>query len=304
MVNPIRQGGNVPARPAPEPHAPTANQPGSPQRPTPQGIDSDLALDLTQIGLDIVGIFDPTPVSDGANALISLGRGDFLGAALSGVAIIPGVGDLAKFGKLGRYVETLGKIADKAAGNPAVKNALEGAMGKIAKALQDIPQGLLDKLPQGVKDSVQGLKDAVARFDKAPGQLLGRAHGMTELAAERARRGLPAAGSAGDTSTTAMLRLRGENYFGVNSSVQNPRTNVTLDRVNAQTRTHAEADVIQQGLNGTARMNGGRAEMWVDRDLCRSCGQNGGMRSLARNLGVDELVVHSPSGTQTFTPTR
>ena len=70
MVNPIRQGGNVPARPAPEPHAPTANQPGSPQRPTPQGIDSDLALDLTQIGLDIVGIFDPTPVSDGANALI------------------------------------------------------------------------------------------------------------------------------------------------------------------------------------------------------------------------------------------
>ena len=132
----------------------------------------------------------------------------FLGAALSGVAIIPGVGDLAKFGKLGRYVETLGKIADKAAGNPAVKNALEGAMGKIAKALQDIPQGLLDKLPQGVKDSVQGLKDAVARFDKAPGQLLGRAHGMTELAAERARRGLPAAGSAGDTSTTAMLRPR------------------------------------------------------------------------------------------------
>ena len=28
------------------------------------------------------------------------------------------------------------------------------------------------------------------------------------------------------------------------------------------------------------------------------------LRSLARNLGVDELVVHSPSGTQTFTPTR
>ncbi|MDO5088132.1 MAG: hypothetical protein Q4D74_11090, partial [Comamonadaceae bacterium] len=56
----------------------------------------ELALDLTQIGLDIVGIFDPTPISDGSNALISLFRGDFLGAGLSAVSMIPYVGDAAK----------------------------------------------------------------------------------------------------------------------------------------------------------------------------------------------------------------
>lgn len=101
-----------------------------------------------------------------------------------------------------------------------------------------------------------------------------------------------------------MLRFRGKDYFGVNSGIQNPKTDMRLDRVNAQTRTHAEADVTQQALNGTARKQGGQAEMWVDRDLCRSCGDNGGLRSLARNLGVDELIVHTPSGTRVFTPTK
>ena len=31
--------------------------------------------------------------------------------------------------------------------------------------------------------------------------------------------------------------------------------------------------------------------MWVDRPACDSCGLYGGLRSLARNLGVDELIV-------------
>ncbi|HRN07737.1 MAG TPA: hypothetical protein PLM95_12960, partial [Ottowia sp.] len=75
----------------------------------PQEIDADLALDLAQIGLDIAGIFDPTPISDGANTLISLGRGDWLGAGLSAVSMIPYVGDAAKLGKLGKYAQTVAK---------------------------------------------------------------------------------------------------------------------------------------------------------------------------------------------------
>ena len=38
--------------------------------------------DLTQMTLDIVGIFDQTGISDGANAMISIGRGDWVGAGL------------------------------------------------------------------------------------------------------------------------------------------------------------------------------------------------------------------------------
>ena len=295
------------AGPRPEPTPPASGSrrhDGASNRNEAPGIDPELALDLAQMGLDIAGVFDPTPVSDGANAAISLARGDVLGAALSAVSIIPGVGDLAKLGKLGKYADTLAGIVDKVAGNPLLKNALEGAVGKIAKALDGIPQGIIDKLPASARDNLGRIKDAVARFDKAPGPLLGPQHGTSALAAQRAARGLPPAGAEGDASTVAMIRLRGQDYFGVNGSVQNPRTTITLDRVNAQTRTHAEADAVQQALNGTAAKRGGQAEMWVDRDLCRSCGPNGGMRSLARNLGVDELIVHTPSGTQIFKPTR
>ena len=298
-----------PITPSPVPHPPRGTRPESAAKQTPdaakpKGVEADLALDLGQMALDITGIFDPTPLSDGANALISLGRGDLLGAAISTVSIIPGIGDVAKLGKLGKYVETLGKIVDKVAGNPALKEGLEAAVGQIAKALDSIPPGMLDKLPAAARENIGKMRDAIGRFDRAPGQLLGAAHGNAPLAAERARRGLPAAGSPGDDSTVALLRFRGEDFLGVNRGIQQPKTDMKLDRVNAQTRTHAEADVVQQALNGTARKQGGQAEMWVDRDLCRSCGDNGGMRSLARNLGVDELIVHTPSGTRTFTPTK
>ena len=35
---------------------------------------TELVLDITQMGLDIVGIFDPTPISDGASGILSLAR--------------------------------------------------------------------------------------------------------------------------------------------------------------------------------------------------------------------------------------
>jgi hypothetical protein len=124
------------------------------------------------------------------------------------------------------------------------------------------------------------------------------------LAQRRVQLGLPAAGAAEDAATLARLEINGQTFNGINRGLQNPPTQMTLQRVNAQTITHAEGDVVQQavdaGMRGTAR----RAEMWVDRDPCGACGPSSGLRSLARNLGVDELVVHSPSGTQPFTPTR
>ncbi|MFD0345731.1 hypothetical protein ACFQ0M_05840 [Kitasatospora aburaviensis] len=42
-----------------------------------------------------MGIFDPTPISDGASGVVSLFRGDWMGAGLSVAAMVPYVGDAA-----------------------------------------------------------------------------------------------------------------------------------------------------------------------------------------------------------------
>ena len=124
-----------------------------------------------------------------------------------------------------------------------------------------------------------------------------------KLEKERERLKLPKAGSHDDVSTVAILKINGKEYQGVNSKNQNPKTKITLVRVNAQTKTHAEAEAVQKAINDGAAGTAEEAELHVDRDPCRACGPAGGLRSLARNLGVKRLVVHSPSGTQTFEPT-
>ena len=129
----------------------------------PQGIDADLALDLAQIGLDIAGIFDPTPISDGANTLISLGRGDWLGAGLSAVSMIPYVGDAAKLGKLGKYAQTVAKAIDAARANPALRQALAPGIQAIGDAIAKLP---LDKLPESARKQLTTLKELTGIFAK------------------------------------------------------------------------------------------------------------------------------------------
>ena len=49
--------------------------------------------------------------------------------------------------------------------------------------------------------------------------------------------------------------------------------------------------------------SGGRARLTVDRDLCRACGQNGGVKGMAKQLvGLDEVEIISPSGIQAISP--
>lgn len=114
-----------------------------------------------------------------------------------------------------------------------------------------------------------------------------------ELAEYRQQLGLPLAGSESDRSTVAKLEIGNKSFFGVNSnSNPNPRP-ITL-RVNPISRSHAEADALQQAFDAGVR--GGRARLVVDRDLCRACGQNGGVKGMARQLDLEELEVISPSG--------
>jgi hypothetical protein len=68
------------------------------------------AIDAVQTGLDAAGVVDPTPVSDGTNMFISLARAvkepknalhHVKNAAISGVSMIPYIGDLSKGAKYG-----------------------------------------------------------------------------------------------------------------------------------------------------------------------------------------------------------
>jgi hypothetical protein len=70
------------------------------------------------------------------------------------------------------------------------------------------------------------------------------------------------------------------------------RCSLTLT-VNPISRTHAETDALQQAFDAGVR--GGRVRLIVDRDLCRACGQNGGVKGMARQLDLEALEVISPS---------
>jgi hypothetical protein len=105
--------------------------------------ERELLLDLTQMVLDLTGILDPTPTSDGTNVVISLGRGDWLGAGLSGLGLIPYIGDLAKAGKLGRWAQTLKDTVAQARRNPAFAARVRGLLRSLSNILEQVPDSML-----------------------------------------------------------------------------------------------------------------------------------------------------------------
>lgn len=121
----------------------------------------ELLLDLGQMALDIAGLIDPTPISDGLNAVISIGRGDVLGAVTSGVSMVPYAGDLAKAGKLGRYAETMANAVDLARTNAAFAQAARPVLDKLRGVLDGVP---IDKLPAPLREPLQKLKNGVDDF--------------------------------------------------------------------------------------------------------------------------------------------
>lgn len=107
---------------------------------TPQ---DEIALDIVQFTLDLAGIIEPTPVSDGANALISLGRREWLMAGISVVSMIPYVGDLAKFGKLPKYARSISEAIRLAARDQRFAETLRPALRKLLQLLEKIPTSAL-----------------------------------------------------------------------------------------------------------------------------------------------------------------
>jgi len=89
------------------------------------------AVNRLQTALDVAGVFDPTPISDGVNALIYAGRGQGLDALIAVAGIVPYVGDLAKGGKYGAKAFKAGnKVANKQVNAVAQEFGISGVARK------------------------------------------------------------------------------------------------------------------------------------------------------------------------------
>ena len=126
----------------------------------------ELAFDIGQLILDITGIFDPSPVSDGTSCLISLARGNWLDAVTSAVSIVPYIGDLAKTTKLPRYLKSVRKAIQVAKLDSRWASALRALFEKLKRVLDKGYDLSADLLPDAARKQLKALKDEIDDFLK------------------------------------------------------------------------------------------------------------------------------------------
>ena len=123
--------------------------------------DRRLILDATQIGIDLVGIVDPTGAADVACAGLSTARGDYAGAAISLIGLIPYAGDAAKLAKFGRWSDTVLSVARRAADSAEFAERAMPILRRIGDAIDALPQGVLDRMPASARARLDEMKTAI-----------------------------------------------------------------------------------------------------------------------------------------------
>lgn len=86
--------------------------------------NNSLAWELSKAAVDVAGIVDPTPISDCVGAAMSIADGDFLGAGLSLISVVPYIGDA--LGKTAKGARAAKKVA-------ALRHAIAAQIARIAK---------------------------------------------------------------------------------------------------------------------------------------------------------------------------
>lgn len=119
----------------------------------------DLLVELTQMTADILGFVDPTPTCDGISMVLSLTQGDFFGAAVSLVAMVPFIGDAAKLGKLPKYQKVLDKAIAQAKKSKRFETLAKPLLERLQEVLGRLPEFLPEKLGQQVT-SIRGALDS------------------------------------------------------------------------------------------------------------------------------------------------
>ncbi|MCF6252058.1 MAG: hypothetical protein L3J75_12420 [Methylococcaceae bacterium] len=126
----------------------------------------EIALDICQFILDMTGIIDPTPASDGTNAIISLSRGRWIDAVISVVSIVPYVGDFAKLGKLPRYLKSIKKAIRIARTDFHWSNALKRLFIPLKKVIDQLYELGANKLPPHANKTLSQIKREIDHFLK------------------------------------------------------------------------------------------------------------------------------------------
>ena len=152
--------------------------------------DNDLKLEIAGAAADAAGLVDPTPASDIVGAGISIARGDYLGAALSTVSMVPYLGDaLAKPAKAVRATKAIMGLEKKVAAltqtvadltkakkqaEAAEVAAKEAKMAKEAEAVKDTAAQQQKTAPTTGKDckDCNSLKPDTRFYVKPDGQTL------------------------------------------------------------------------------------------------------------------------------------
>lgn len=114
---------------------------------------------------------------------------------------------------------------------------------------------------------------------------------FNDLAKYRKEQGMPIAGSANDKCTAGKLKIGDNEYYGRNGH-GNHNEIKSVFTVNPQTATHAEADLFYQAKK--AGETSTSAILITDRRACKACGYNGGIRSMAKQMGITDLTIISP----------
>lgn len=246
----VASGGSLSQLPANTP------QPANDQGPS----TAVMIADLTQLGLDLVGIVEPTPFADGANTVISLGRALFewdashlVGAAASGASMIPYLGDTAKFAKIPQWARTVSNAVEAIVRNPAMREALEPALRQVYDGVRNVPQGVIDLMPQGAREAFDRMKSQLDEFFGAGARNADEAARVADNAnvgrtvrinGQEVRIGdAPVAGRAADGTPTARtangdeVRLRQPATY--DSRTPNPDGTVTYTKNGASVRYDA-----------------------------------------------------------------
>ncbi len=113
--------------------------------------------DLATLILDLAGIFDPTPLSDGASGVLSLLRGEWSQAGLSLAAAVPVIGDAGKVFKFEKTLKPFRHLR-KAVGDME-------EVRKIAASLRHIDWNNPSKLNETLGTMNRLAGDAAKRYE-------------------------------------------------------------------------------------------------------------------------------------------
>ncbi len=132
-----------------------------------------ILLDVTQFTLDIIGVFEPTPLADTSNAAISVFRGEFLNAGISLLGVVPYAGDIAKAGRLGRRAKSVTEAIELAIKDGRFASYVRPLFQRLWYALDSVP---LEHFPKPLHAVLENLKHRIGRL--VPG--IGRATVLQE----------------------------------------------------------------------------------------------------------------------------